>query len=109
MNDYIIMNGQVFEFTMRKPSKFKVGGSAERSLSGKLHKDVVATKHRWTFSFDTVSAIFINRLERIFDTHKPILLVDNDGSTYTVQWMNDFEPEYIGSDYFTITVELEEE
>lgn len=108
--DYIMLNGQPFVFTNRSFSIFEIGGSVERSITGKAHKDVVTTKCKWSFSFDGASENDVIRLVRIFKTTRHITLIDYDEVTYTVIVSSqEFVEDESARGFYSVVIDLEEE
>jgi hypothetical protein len=108
-NEYILLNNQPFVFTSRTFSEEDIGGELERSITGKAHRDFVTTKCKWSFLFDSISGSDCIRFRRIFGTHKPITLIDYDGTSYTVFWISAFAPAMLAKDCFSLPIDFEEE
>jgi hypothetical protein len=108
MNDYIYLNGKLFQFIDRKHTKFGSNKKIERTLNNTGWQDNTGlSKHRWSFIFDQNSR-GSDRLETIWDLNSSLSLIDWDGVTYSsVAITNDFEDAFNGEDNFTITLNLE--
>jgi hypothetical protein len=109
MNDYIYLNGKLFQFIDRKHTKFGSNKKIERTLNNTGWQDNTgSSKNRWTFIFDQNSR-GVNRLESIWDLNSVLSLQDWDGITYSsIAITNDFEDAFSGEDSFTIQLNLEE-
>jgi hypothetical protein len=106
--EFILLNGQPFIFTTRMCSEFEIGGEIERSITGEAHKDYLTTKHRWSFSFESISNSDIYRQHKVYDTHQKITLTDYDEKTYTVLWTSEFAPEQVAAGWWNMQINLEE-
>lgn len=108
MNDYIYLNGKLFRFATRKPTRSIIGSSITRMLSGKATRDIIAIKNKWTFSFENLDNRELLRLSNIFSLKSQFTLIDYDNISYTVLWDNDFNPESIDIDCYTLSINLVE-
>jgi hypothetical protein len=109
-NDYIFLNGKLFQFVDRKHTKFNsTKTTINRTLNNSGWVDTTGVaKNRWVFVLDQTSRV-IDRLETIWDLNSSLSLIDWDGTTYSsVAITNEFEDSFNGDDNFTITLNLEE-
>jgi hypothetical protein len=112
-NKFISIGGKVFEPISRQYSELDIQSNAQRTLNGTRNIDYVTSKGKWSFSFE-LDERNLARLKTIKNLHASFTLIDYTTTSYTVHWVSEWNPVFIGVDEFnsewhSIQVELEQE
>jgi hypothetical protein len=114
LNDYIWLDNKIYSFIDRKCLEIKQGFSPTRSLNGTLNIDLLTAqrKKEWSFTFE-VDERGLQRLRNLWVLNHTFILIDWDGSQYTVACTSqNFDENFIGEDngvcWFNLTLEFKE-
>ena len=109
MNDFITLDGKVYQYISRKYVNKKQGSSPTRSLDGTLNIDYASIpKVEWTFLFEVDNRQLL-RLHNMWLLNAEIAMVDWDSSSYTVATTNEeFAPNFEGEGISTVTIDFKE-
>lgn len=108
MNDYIYLNGKLFQITDRQAEDIWIGNSFERTLSGRGTMDRTIQKTEFTFSFWCDNDRELSRLHGIYDTNNTISLIDATGDNYTVLITSNFKPIYNKDGSWSLSLDMKE-
>lgn len=114
LNNYIWVNGHIYEYKTRQGNEAKQFSTPSRSLNGTLCLDLLSnlTKSKFSFLFE-VNQRQLNRLRSLWQLNSKLILKDWDSKEYFVACVSpEFSPEFLGEsngDYFySIQLSFEE-
>lgn len=108
MNNYIFLNGGIYEVTERSIDEYWVGGNFERTLSGRGTLDRTIMKADWSFNFHLDNDLQLARLRSIYASNAEITFIDCDAISHTIVITSNFKPVYQKNGGWIVTLDFKE-